>query len=74
MFYLKKKVNGDVELKIDLYDDEIYTICPKCGKELQVGNETLAGVLKDCDLASTSLYCEECSKNINKNAEVTQKS
>lgn len=63
MFYVKTNLNKNIEIKVDLYDDEIFTQCPKCGKEIQVDNETLANILKDADLIGTSLYCVECSKN-----------
>lgn len=64
MFYVKTNLNKNIEIKVDLYDDEIFTQCPKCGKEIQVDNETLANILKDADLSSTSLYCEKCSKEV----------
>lgn len=64
MFYVKTNISDDVEIKINLYDDEIYTQCPKCGKEMQVETEDLKLVLKDGDLASSSLYCEKCSKEV----------
>ena len=62
MFYIKTSINDNVEMKIDIYDDEIYTQCVKCGKEIQVPTEVLQEVLENGDFASTSLYCEECSK------------
>ena len=34
MIYLKKKINSDIEIKIEVYDDEFYCICPECGKEV----------------------------------------
>lgn len=71
MFYVKKKINDDTELKINLYDDEIYTTCPKCGKEMKLDTEDVKLVLRDSDFSSGILYCEECSKEINKNAEAT---
>ena len=64
MFYVKTNLNKNIEIKVDLYDDEIFTQCPKCGKEIQVDNETLANILKDADLSSTSLYCGKCSKEV----------
>ena len=64
MFYIKKQVSDDIGIKIDIYDDEIFTQCPKCGKEIQVDNETLVNILKDADLSSTSLYCGKCSKEV----------
>lgn len=66
MFYVKTNISDDVEIKVDLYDDEIFTQCPKCGKEIPVETEDLKLVLKDGDFASSSLYCEECSKIIEK--------
>ncbi|MBU5214392.1 hypothetical protein [Heyndrickxia oleronia] len=65
MFYLKTKINEHIEMKIDLYDDEIFTQCPDCGVEQEVETDVIIGVLKDGgDFASTSIYCKECSKKI----------
>ena len=61
MLYAKTNLSNNTEIKIDLYDDEIYAQCTKCGKEIQVDNETLIQILKDGDLAGTSLMCNECS-------------
>ncbi len=62
MFYIKTNISDNLEIKVDLYDDEIYTQCPKCGKEIQAETEVLKQVLEDGNLASSSLYCEKCSK------------
>lgn len=62
MIYIKTNITDDIEIKVNLYDDEIFTQCIKCGKEMQVETEVLKQVLTDGDLASTSFYCEECSK------------
>jgi len=64
MFYIKTNISDNVEIKVDLYDDEIYTKCLKCGKEMQVETEILKQVLEDGDLSSSSLYCEKCSKEV----------
>lgn len=64
MFYIKTEISDNVGIKVDLYDDEIYTQCPKCGKEIQIETEVLKQVLEDGDLASSSLYCEKCSKEV----------
>lgn len=64
MLYVKTSISDNVEIKVDLYDDEIYTQCIKCGKEMQVETEVLKKVLEDGDLASTSLICEKCSKEL----------
>lgn len=73
MFYVKTNLNENIEIKVDLYDDEIFTQCPKCGKEIQVEPEELAEIIKNQGLASTSIYCEECSKKriSSSNREVT---
>ncbi|PKR86126.1 hypothetical protein [Heyndrickxia camelliae] len=63
MFYVKTKINDHVEIKIDLYEDEIFTQCPDCGVEQEVDNQTLISVLEDDgDFASTSIYCADCSQ------------
>lgn len=62
MFYVKTKISNNVEIKVDLYEDEFYTQCPKCGKEIQIEAEELANIIKDQELASTSVYCKQCSK------------
>lgn len=62
MIYIKTKVSDNVEMKINLYDDEIYTQCAKCEKEIQIEKEELKQILENGDLASTSLFCEKCSK------------
>ena len=64
MFYIKTSISNSIEIKVDLYEDEIYTQCPKCGKEIQLETEELANIIKDQALASTSVYCEQCSKEV----------
>lgn len=46
MFYIKTNISNGVEIKIDLFEDEIYTQCPKCGKEIQINSEELADIVK----------------------------
>lgn len=62
MFYIKKKITDDIEIKIDIYENEIFTTCGDCGKEMQIESEHLADIIKDQALASTYVLCEECSK------------
>lgn len=62
MFYVKTEINDNIEIKVDLYDDEIFTRCPKCGKEIQVETQSLRTILNGGNLASSSLCCKECSK------------
>ena len=55
MFYLKHKGK-----KIPVEADNVYTICPECGREHTVDlQEILEG--GDADLYGTAVYCEECS-------------
>ncbi|WP_113675487.1 hypothetical protein [Vallitalea guaymasensis] len=61
MIYIKKEING-IEMKIEVYSDEFYSVCPKCGKEHNLDEDTLQGILADnVDFAGTSLFCKECS-------------
>lgn len=66
MFYVKTKINDQIEVKIDLYDDEIFTQCPACGAEMEVDSKTIITVLSDGgDFASTSIYCTtDCAKKL----------
>lgn len=59
MFYVKHKTE-DVEVKAYIYDDNVYTTCPCCGKEHMVD---LVEILKggESDLFGTSVFCLECS-------------
>ncbi len=55
MFYMKHKGK-----KLDIREDNVYTICPECGKEHTVDlQEILAG--GDADLYGTAIYCPACS-------------
>lgn len=64
MFYVKTKINDSIEMKVDLYDDEIFTACPKCGREIQLEPKEIANILVgDGEFASTSVCCSDCSKN-----------
>ncbi|WP_297294239.1 hypothetical protein [uncultured Oscillibacter sp.] len=56
MYYMK---SGKKKLFIE--DDNVYTRCPRCGKEMQIdlGDAVIDGAL---DLYGTSWYCERCSK------------
>lgn len=56
MYYMK---SGKKKLFIE--DDNVYTRCPRCGKEMQIdlGGAVIDGAL---DLYGTSWYCERCSK------------
>lgn len=55
MFYMKHKGK-----KLEVREDNVYTVCPKCGREHKVD---ICGILKSehTDLYSTHVYCEKCS-------------
>lgn len=62
IIYHKLSVNDEVEIRVPIYNDEIFTQCPGCGKEIQVEPDTLAEIIKDGgDMGGTSIYCKECS-------------
>ena len=55
MFYLKHEGK-----KLEINEDNVYTVCPQCGKEYQVDIcDIFAG--GNADLYGTSVYCEACS-------------
>lgn len=58
MFYLKTTQGGN-PVKIEIYDDEIYTRCYTCGKEIQADAELILSVLENGDFASTNISCCE---------------
>lgn len=60
MFYIKKKICDDIELKINLEDGKFYTTCSKCGKEMLFDNQDMVSILDDGDLESTVILCEDC--------------
>ncbi len=55
MYYVKNRGK-----KIYIEDDNVFTRCPRCGKELQVdlADAVIDGAL---DFYGTSWYCEKCS-------------
>lgn len=55
-FYLK--CNSE---RLEIREDNVYTVCPQCGREHSVDLQDILSV-PDADLYSTSVYCEDCSK------------
>lgn len=55
MFYMKHKGK-----KLEIRDDNVYTICPGCGKEHKVDLQDILSC-GHADLYSTYVYCERCS-------------
>ena len=64
MYYVKTKINKEVEMKVEVHGDDIYTKCSKCGKEIQADMEILTELLKEGNLDGTSICCEDCSKEV----------
>lgn len=68
MLFLKAQINDEIEIKVPLYGDQIFSTCPVCGKETQVDEEMLHSILEDDgDLAATSVYCGSCSEEYQRN-------
>lgn len=62
MYYVK---SGN--RKIDIEDDNVFTMCVKCGKEIQVD---LADAVIDgeLDLYSVGWFCQKCGEDVRKEA------
>ncbi|MGI6508292.1 MAG: hypothetical protein ACOX4A_07935 [Saccharofermentanales bacterium] len=60
MFYTKLTLSENSKVITRLSDKNVYSICPKCGKEIRVN---LSDVLKeeDTDLHTTCVYCKSCA-------------
>ncbi|MCM1062822.1 MAG: hypothetical protein NC452_21485 [Eubacterium sp.] len=66
MFYVKTKNNEETAITTELTDENVFTHCPECGKEIAID---LYEIFSDGgDLFGTAVYCsEEChQKTINK--------
>lgn len=62
MFYVKTKINEETTIATELTDENVFTICPECGKEFEID---LYDVFSDGgDLYGTAIYCAECSAKI----------
>jgi uncharacterized protein with PIN domain len=65
LLYIKTKLNEHVEIKVELYEDEIYTRCGGCNKEMPVEPENIATIINEgSNFAGTTFYCEKCSKGV----------
>jgi len=73
MFFIKDAVTGR---EVELWEDDIYTYCPECGKKLYPFKGLSAPGLHEFvdsfpedyefEFASTTLICEDCTKKIKK--------
>ena len=61
MFYLKTKLANGKVVKTDITDENVFTCCLECGRELPID---LVEVFSDGegDLFSTSIICSTCAK------------
>lgn len=58
MFYIKTEHEGK-NVQIDIYGDEIYTVCFNCGKEMKVEDDLLRDLVsgEHFSFCSTSIAC-----------------
>lgn len=62
MFYVKAQINDDIEIKVPLYGDSIFTTCLECGTEVQTDETFIAELINEGgDLAGSSIICEMCT-------------
>jgi len=61
MFYIKGKKKGGKTTRTDITDENVFTRCPECGRELAVN---LAEVFSDGEgcLFSTNIICSACTR------------
>ena len=61
MFYVKAQLSDEAEIAVEIHDDNVFCVCPGCGREVAVD---LAEVLGDGegDLYGTAVYCRRCSR------------
>ncbi len=60
MFYIKTELPDGKTVKTDVTDENAFTRCPECGKEISVD---LAELFSDgeSDLYSSAVICEDCT-------------
>lgn len=60
MFYIKREIDGTI-IKEEITAENVFTVCPRCGKEMQVD---LAEIFPDgeIDLEGTAIICKDCTK------------
>ena len=63
MFYVKINPTDETTVKIELTDENIFNICPRCKCECAVDR---AAVFRggEGDLFSTQTFCHKCSEEI----------
>lgn len=65
MFYVKFPLSSDpaasADICIDLTDENVFTTCLDCGREMQVDLSELSQDSEGFDLYGTNLRCGKCS-------------
>ena len=65
MYYVKEKING-AEVKIEINDENVFTACVECGKEIAVDIVDEIKNNPDFDLFGTGRFCnQECADRYN---------
>ncbi|HJV46607.1 MAG TPA: hypothetical protein VJ824_12910 [Bacillota bacterium] len=74
MLYTKIKLNDQVEMKVDLYEDEFFSDCGECGKSIQVEQKEIIDIWNNGgDFVGTTFFCIECSSKKKAAEETTTK-
>ena len=60
MFYTKLRITDDLSIQLTLYDDEFYTTCMDCEREINLEPEHLADIINNCGFAGTYMKCPDC--------------
>lgn len=60
MFYIKTNINEDTCITTEITDENVFTTCVDCGRELQIDLDE-AVIDGHIDLYSTGMRCEACS-------------
>lgn len=63
MFYVKERLNDAMEVVVEINDENVFSHCIHCGKELQVNLEELFAD-GSVDLSSTGVVCTTCAGKI----------
>ncbi|HJI29645.1 MAG TPA: hypothetical protein OIL76_06305 [Veillonellaceae bacterium] len=60
MFYIKERIHGGVEVKIEITDENVFCRCPLCGREVAVDLEDVLS--SGGGLYGTAVFCERCAE------------
>lgn len=60
MFYIKERIHGGVEVKIEITDENVFYRCPLCGREVAVDLEDVLS--SGGGLYGTAVFCERCAE------------